>query len=145
MTLDRIDIEHYSNIGGIDWPWIHFPPEEMADMETGHIVLVPMFMDWLETVRAGCEFPLPVNDATRSEERQMRHSGRRLGSHVVGLAADIRVHGYKAHKLEKIAHAHDVLGIGHYQNLAEPISKRFIHVDVWYDAPDGVRPNSWSR
>ena len=41
-------------IGAFRWTWPHFRPHEMADSETGELVLVPAFMDWLE-VQLGIE------------------------------------------------------------------------------------------
>ena len=59
-------------------------------------MVVPAFLDWLETVRHAYGKPIIVNDATRPAARQQRKSGRTTGSHVDGMAIDARVHGEDA-------------------------------------------------
>ena len=126
------------------WPWIHFTREEMADDDTGQLVVVPAFMDWLEEVRTAFDRRMVLNDATRPPARQQRHSGRVTGSHVDGMAVDVRVHGEHAERLERIAIEKGVLGRGVYQNGRTPIEKRFLHLDLWTKAPPGLRPRLWS-
>lgn len=85
-----------------------------------------------------------INDATRSPERQARHSGRRSGSHVDGMAVDVSVHGEDAERLERITISQGVLGRDVYQNGEASVDKRFLHLDMWTKAPDGLRPMIWS-
>ena len=144
MRVGVIRIPHFSDLRGLIWRWPHFRPSELADMESGALIVVPTFLDWLEGVRHAYGKPMIINDGTRSAERQARHSGRRQGSHVDGMAVDVKVHGEDAEQLERIAVIHDVLGRGVYQNGDTPIDKRFLHLDMWTKAPPGVRPMIWS-
>ena len=56
------------------------------------------FLDWLEGVRHVADMPMIINDATRTPERQARHSGRRTGPHVDGIEVDVKVHGEGAER-----------------------------------------------
>ena len=95
MWPSVIKVSHFA-LYRHDWPWIHFEPEEMADDDTGVLIVVPAFMDWLEEVRTAFDRRMILNDATRTPARQQRHSGRITGSHVDGMAVDVRVHGEDA-------------------------------------------------
>ena len=138
-----IKVSHFA-LYRYDWPWIHFEPEEMADDDTGLLIVVPAFMDWLEEVRTAFDRRMILNDATRPPARQQRHSGRTTGSHVDGMAVDVRVHGEDAERLERIAIEKGVLGRGVYQNGKTAVEKRFLHLDCWTKAPPGLRPRLWS-
>ena len=138
MRLAVVRLAHFSSYRG-DWPWTHFTPAELADAETGELVVVPDFLDWLEIVRNAHGKPIIVNDATRPAARQQRKSGRTTGSHVDGMAIDARVHGEDAEILERIAIEHGVLGRGVYQGSDTPIKKRFLHLDRWTKAPPDLR------
>lgn len=126
------------------WRWPHFTPAELADYETGELVIVPDFLDWLERVRVAYDKPMIINDATRSAERQIRNSGSPTGSHVDGMAVDVRVYGEHAERLERIAIEHGVMGRGVYQSADRAIERRFLHLDRWTNAPVGLRPRLWS-
>lgn len=143
MQLSVAKVSHFSYYQG-PWPWQHFPPTEMADDETGYLVVVPVFLDWLEELRSAFGAPIILNDASRPPARQLLHSGRTTGSHVDGMGADARVHGEDAERLERIAIAKGVLGRGVYQNGKTPLRKRFLHLDLWANAPPGLRPRLWS-
>jgi len=143
MRLAVVRLAHFSAYRG-DWPWIHFTMTELADPATGELVVVPAFLDWLEIVRHAFGRPIIVNDATRPAARQQRHSGRVIGSHVDGMAIDVRVHGEDAELLERVAIEHGVLGRGVYQSHDTPFEQRFLHLDRWTKAPPGLRPRLWS-
>lgn len=143
MKPGVIRLTHFSDLRGLHWRWPHFRPIELADVETGELIVVPAFLDWLEGVRHVYDRPMIINDATRTPERQFRHSERLTGSHVDGMAVDVKVHGADAEQLERIAIAQGVLGRGIYQNGDRPIYKRFLHLDMWTKAPAGVRPMLW--
>ena len=144
MRVGVIRLTHYSDLRGLHWRWPHFQPIELADSDSGQLMVVPAFLDWLEGVRHVFDKPMIINDGTRSAERQARHSGRREGSHVDGMAVDVKVHGDDAERLERIAIKQGVLGRGVYQNGDTPIEKRFLHLDMWTKAPPGLRPRLWS-
>lgn len=144
MRLGVIRLPHFSDLRGLHWRWPHFRPIELADMESGELIIVPAFLDWLEGVRHVFDKPMTINDASRTPERQARHSGRSTGSHVDGMAVDVKVHGADAERLERIAITQGVMGRGVYQNSDRPIEKRFLHLDMWTKAPAGLRPRLWS-
>jgi hypothetical protein len=143
MSPAVIRLPHFSLYRG-PWPWEHFTPEELSDFETGELVVVPAFLDWLESVRVDVNEWMTVNDGTRSKARQIRKSGSPVGAHPDGEAVDIRCHGYLAYKIQKVALARDVSGIGVYQSPDRPHKKRFVHLDRWTKAPPGLRPRLWS-
>lgn len=129
---------------GFAWRWPHFQPSELADPYTRLLIVVPAFLNWLEEVRIELDEPMIINDGTRTPARQVKHSGRPTGSHVDGMAVDVWCYGERADKLEKIAIAKGVLGRGIYQNSRTAIRKRFLHLDIWTKAPEGLRPRLWS-
>jgi hypothetical protein len=144
MPAAVIRLDHYSDLQGLRWRWSpYFTPKEMAD-PTGLLVVVPDFMDWLVAVRIAVDMPMIINDATRVPARQIQKSGRAIGSHVDGMAVDVRVYGERAHRLMETAFAYGVMGIGVYQGPDTPFEKRFIHLDRWTNAPEGLRPRPWS-
>ena len=144
MRLGVIHLPHFSDLQGLHWGWPHFSPAELADVETGELVVVPDFLDWLEGVRHAHAKPMIINDGTRTSARQIKHSGSSTGSHVDGMAVDVAVHGEDAEQLERIAVIHGVLGRGIYQNRLRANGKRFLHLDMWTKAPPGLRPRLWS-
>ena len=125
------------------WPWLpYFTPKEMADYETGELVVVPDFMDWLVALRVVYDRKIIINDATRSCERQKRKNGKETGAHPDGVAIDTKVYGKDAYDLIKLAMDRGVLGLGIHQT--GPMESRFIHLDMWTSAPEGLRPRVWS-
>jgi hypothetical protein len=60
------------------------------------------------------------------------------------MAVDVRVYGERAHRLMEVAFAYGVMGIGVYQGPGTPYASRFIHLDRWTRAPEGLRPRPWS-
>lgn len=143
MTSGITRVRHFSLYRG-SWPWLRFSPAELADFETGELVVVPSFLDWLEFVRVAFNRPIIVNDGTRSTARQQRKNGKSTGAHPDGMAIDARVAGEDAYDLAKIALAHDVMGLGVYQSTNRSYDKRFLHLDMWTKAPPGFRPMIWS-
>ena len=127
---------------GFRWTWPHFTPAEMADSETGELVIVPAFMDWLEGVRHVFRRPMRISSGHRTAAHQWRISGKRSGAHVDGMAVDVLVSGRDAYDLERIAFSQNVLGVG--RNQKGPIDQRYVHLDVWTKAPEDRRPAVWS-
>ncbi|MGI9435361.1 MAG: D-Ala-D-Ala carboxypeptidase family metallohydrolase [Geminicoccaceae bacterium] len=135
---------HYNDVKGRDWPWSHFTPREMADRDTGELVLVPAFMDWLERVRMAFDKPVVVNSGYRTPLHQFEISGRRTGAHPDGMAVDVKVCGEDAELLERIAIDEGVLGRGVQQCGKVAHERRYLHLDMWTKAPKGMRPRLWS-
>ncbi len=133
------DWEEYNDI----WRWPNFTPREMADSETGQLLIDDDFMDWLQKVREVYGYPMIINSGYRTPKHQKSISGRTSGAHVDGMAVDVRVYGARAHRLQKVAYSLNVSGVGVSQNHPDK-TKRYIHLDRWKKAPEGFRPNCWS-
>ncbi len=58
------------------------------------------------------------------------------------MAVDVLVSGEDAHRLLKIAYSQDVMGVGVHQK--GPVTERYLHLDRWTKAPEGLRPRPWS-
>ena len=58
------------------------------------------------------------------------------------MAVDVLVSGEDAHRLIKIAMGQGAKGIGVQQK--GPHDKRYLHLDMWSKAPEGLRPWVWS-
>jgi hypothetical protein len=144
MNLGVVRLRHFTQLRGLVWRWPHFSPAELADMETGEVVVVPVFLDWLEEVRTEHDRPIIVTDASRTKDRQFRLTGRYTGAHPDGMALDAGCHGEDAERLERIAIGKGVLGRGVQQSGALPLRKRYLHLDNWTKAPPGLRPRLWS-
>ena len=67
----------YRQLGSFRWTWPHFTPEEMADGESGELLIVPAFMDWLEEVRRSFDQPMIITSGYRTAEHQWRITERR--------------------------------------------------------------------
>ncbi|MGI9499414.1 MAG: D-Ala-D-Ala carboxypeptidase family metallohydrolase [Geminicoccaceae bacterium] len=125
-----------------EWPWRHFLPVEMADRTTGELVVAQDFMDWLEAIRLAYGKPIVLNSGYRTPLHQWELTGRYTGAHVDGMAGDVRVWGEDAHMLLRVAYGHGVLGVGVSQ--IGPVEKRYVHLDRWTKAPEGLRPRLWN-
>lgn len=91
----------------------------------------------LNSIRDDCGFPLPVSSGYRCLSHPLeRHKGH-VGAHSTGKAVDIAVEFDKAHKLLKVAFAHNVPRVGVNQRGI----MRFIHLDWCEDKPT---PTVWS-
>ena len=142
MRLAAVKFVHFTQLRGYVWRWPHFSPAEMADRQTGELVIVPDFMDWLEGVRHVHGKPMIVTSGYRIRRRQLAISGREIGAHPDAMAVDVRVSGEDAERLERIAITQGVLGRGVAQS--GPHHERYLHLDRWTKAPPGLRPRLWS-
>lgn len=133
---------HWNSVPAGEWRWRHFKPREMADRDSGSLVLIPAFMDWLESVRQAYDRPMIITSGCRTPLNQFALTGRRTGAHVDGMAVDVLVNGEGAELLERVAIDMGVLGRGVMQ--AGPHHKRYLHLDLWTKAPEGMRPRLWS-
>ena len=142
MIPVAVSLKRWRDFPSGDWRWRHFSPREMADRETGELVVVPHFLDWLETVRETFGQPMMITSAYRTEQSQFYATGRRTGAHVDGMAVDVLCSGADAERLERVAIQRGVLGRGVMQK--GPHHKRYLHLDLWTKAPPGIRPRLWS-
>lgn len=135
---------HWSDVPENDWHWAPwFLPNELADSRDGSLVIVPAFMNWLLAVRLCYNRPMIISSGYRTpQHQQILPGGRTTGSHVSAEAVDVKVYGPHAHELQKVAHHLDVIGMGVHQT--DEHASRYLHLDMWDDAPEGVRPNLWS-
>ena len=141
MTV--LTFAHWRDIPDHAWPWRSFLPAEMADRRDGSIKIVPDFMDWLQGIRYVYGRPMIVSSGYRTPEHQQILPGNRVtGSHVDGMAADIRVYGAYALELINVATSNGVYGLGISQTGS--LHSRYVHLDRWEKAPKGTRPNLWS-
>ena len=137
-----ISATHWTKFPAGEWRWRNFTPREMADRDTGYLVIVPHFMAWLQGVREIYARPMVISSGYRAPLRQFELTGRRQGAHVDGMAVDVLVSGEDAELLERIAIQRGVLGRGVMQVGAH--HKRYLHLDLWTKAPKGTRPALWS-
>lgn len=96
------------------------------------------FMMKLQTWRNLLGFGAHVNSGFRCEEHNAAVGGG--PAHVLGVAADIRIAGTRAHFGLKLATTVGFPGIGVSQKGS--YGSRFLHLDTW-DDPD-LRPWLWS-
>ena len=142
-----ITVDHYSEIvvaavvdsTKVNWRWPNFTPKEMADRESGRLSISPDFLDRLQTLRDRLRFPLIINSAYRTPERDKRFGGAAV--HPQGCAVDIGIYGERAHRLLSGAMEMGFCGIGIKQH--GPHGKRFIHLDDLV-SDDHPRPWIWS-
>ena len=144
MNLSTMTYRNHAEVRPSDWPWEHFSPREMADRETGELLVSPAFMDWLAVLRAMHGKPMVVSSGYRTPLHQFTRTGRRTGAHVDGMAIDVLCSGQDAERLERLAVGLGVLGRGIQQSSSIPHRKRYLHLDMWTKAPDGLRPRVWS-
>lgn len=129
---------------GVIWRWPNFTPKEMADRQSGELVIVPYFMNWLQGLRTEFGRAMVVTSGYRTSTHQQSIDGRSTGAHVDGMAADIRIANPFAHDLARLAFNMGALGVGVHQDPATPREERYIHLDLWMRAPTGARPALWS-
>jgi len=124
-----------------EWPWPNFTPEEMACRGSGELLVVPVFMERLQRLRAAFGRPMPVTSGYRTPAHNARVSSTGTdGPHTTGRAVDIAVSGSDAFELVRLALACGFTGIGVRQRGAW--NGRFIHLDD-IESP-GIRPRIWS-
>ena len=134
---------NFRQLGDFRWCWPHFRPYEMRCRGNDELLVVPTFMDWLEGVRHVYGQGMVITSGYRTPGHQATLPGaRRTGAHDDGIAVDVLVSGEDAFRLIKIAMGQGAAGIGVQQKGAH--EKRYLHLDMWTKAPEGVRPRVWS-
>lgn len=122
-----------------NWPWKNFTRSELQCSETGECNMIPSFMDRLQALRTEYGKPMTISSGFRSKNHSAERKKNRPGTHSMGCAVDIKVHGSDAFRLVMLAEKHGFTGIGVKQH-SNP-AYRFIHLD---DAPNTQhRPRPW--
>jgi len=120
-NISSMSFVHYSHVPKDMWVWANFTPQEMADRQTGELVINVELMDFLQRVREESGVPMPVNSGYRIKSRD------KYLNHNQG-AADIGCSGNAAHAILKAAMRNGVQGIGIKQT--GPHKDRFLHFDL---------------
>ena len=137
-------IHRWANWRDVDigWRWRWFSPREMADRHCGALTIDTSFMDWLSELRDTFGRPMSISSGYRTAEHQYDITGRRSGAHVDAQAVDVRIFGEPAYALLQLAMRRRALGIGVAQ--LGIVDDRYLHIDRWVNAPEGLRPRVWS-
>ena len=143
MPLEVVRVDHWTQVRAKLWEWSpFFTPEEMADSKSGALTYRPAFMNWLVGIRYLFDAPMVIASGYRTPAHQaLLTKDRTTGSHVDAEAVDIRISGQAAWDLHQIATANGVMGLGVHQS--GDFATRYLHLDRWTQAPDGVRPRLW--
>ena len=96
------------------------------------------FVRLLDELRGELGFPFVITSGYRCSDHPIEARKAAPGAHTTGQAADIAVHGERAHKLVQAALAKGVPRIGVAQK--GDIDTRFIHLDI---CDDGRRSSPW--
>ena len=135
--------EHWSDTPGDEWRRENFTPEEMADRESGALVVVPEFLDRMQLLRDTIGQPLSLSSAYRTPEHNARISKTgTAGPHTTGRAVDILCSGSLAFEVIGEAKGLGFTGIGVSQK--GPHEKRYLHFDDLEVADGFPRQNIWS-
>jgi len=123
--------------------WDHFTYDELKCSHCGEIDMDPRFMSKIEAIRLELGFPMIVSSAYRCPAHNMNVSLTGAnGPHTTGQAIDIRIYGYRAFELERVAYLLGMTGLGRSQK--GPQGRRFIHLDDLDHTPGRPRPWVWS-
>jgi hypothetical protein len=121
------------------WRWPHFSPTELIDRVDGSLVVVPAFLDLLESLRAQVGFPLPISSAYRTPAHNVEVSSTKspTGAHTLGLAVDLAIAGSepRAYQVLKSAFA---LGFPGIEACGD-----HLHLDCAPSQPNAPRPYFW--
>lgn len=122
------------------WPWKDFSPWEFVSRGNGQILVVPSFMDKLQTLRTLSGVPLHLSSGYRDPHYndKVSHSGL-TGPHTTGRAVDVKVYGEEALLVVSHAAAAGFTGIGLKQSGV--YDTRYVHLD---DLTAGTRPWIWT-
>lgn len=100
-------------------------------------------ISFLYDVRKTINLPIIINSGYRCEEHNLKVGGAKNSQHVLGLAADWKIKGFKGKDLERIAIANSkgrVGGIGRsdYTNYVHTDTRpNLIHLAKWCYGPNG--------
>ena len=103
--------------------WSNFTPYELRSRGDGLLVVVPEFMDVVQSLRAWLNRPLIINSFYRSEQHNAAVGGAEYSMHQLGLAADCRI----SDPAEQDAFAREARARG---CNGIKIYKTFVHIDM---------------
>jgi len=139
MLTAPTHFEHWSEFPDAQWRWPKFTPREMRCRGTEKLLVVPDFMDRLQSLRDGLGFALPVSSGFRTpgHNDSVSKTGRG-GPHTTGCAVDIRIYGKRAFDVIGAAALYGFPGLGMKQH--GPYEERFVHLDDLDETPKRPRP-----
>ena len=139
---DYLTADRWQDVSRAYWPWTHFTAQEMACKHTGKIHLHRPFMDRLQILRIAYGEAMPVSSGYRDPTHPIEARKSAPGSHAMGRAVDIGLHGAAALTLIRLAMQAGFTGIGVQQKGV--LTSRFIHLDDLPAEPSRPRPHVWS-
>ncbi|MFQ5741994.1 MAG: D-Ala-D-Ala carboxypeptidase family metallohydrolase [Acidobacteriota bacterium] len=143
MLTKSVHFEHWSEFPKSQWRWKNFTPREMRCRGTEKLLIVPEFMDQLQSLRDGLGFALPVSSGFRTPGYNEKVSSTgRDGPHTTGHAVDILIYGKEAYELIADATTYGFPGLGMKQH--GPYEERFVHLDDLDEVPRRPRPWPWT-
>lgn len=115
---------------GDEWVWEHFSPAEMRCRASGQVMVSPVFMDAVQSVRRKTGIVMPVTSGYRSpaHNRAVSHTKSTTGPHPDAQAMDVAVERHGAYEVQRCAMASGFTGIGVKQHGAV----RYLHLDHWH-------------
>lgn len=116
----------------------NFSEKEFKCSHTGRCAMNPEFMEVLQRIRIAYGKPMIITSGFRDKTHPIEAEKTMVGTHALGLAADIAVRGEDALELIRIALAHGIKRIG----VNQKGEGRFIHVDLGHKF--GFTPSIWS-
>ena len=120
--------------------WENFKLEEFACKHCGYNFIDNHFVDKLQELRTECNFPFIITSGYRCESHPVENNKKNPGMHTKGLAVDILVSGMQAYELVALAPSFGFTGIG----VSQKGKDRFIHLDMYGEKYDKIRPYIWS-
>lgn len=99
-------------------------------------------MERLVTAREEAGFPFIITSGYRCVAYNESIGGKPNSGHVLGLAADIAVYGFKALEVIRLGVKHGMTGVGVSQK--GDLGSRFVHLDSMENSEGVERPNIWS-
>ncbi len=134
----------YQDVPASLWIWPNFTPQEFYSRgDDPAILIVPEFMDRLQSLRNYLGFPLIITSGYRTPAYNMAvASTGKDGPHTTGRAVDISIYGDRALALVMRAAKIGFTGVGFKQH--GQLNQRFIHLDDLPEAPGRPRPWIWT-
>ena len=112
----------------------HFKLSEFDCKETGENKMDADFLTLIDELRDRCGFPFVINSGYRSKEhsaevkkRRAGVSAYRIGTHVQGIASDVKCNSAQAYIIMKEAFAMGFTGIARGDG--------FVHLDIRNSTP----------
>ena len=116
--------DHFSDVPEEAWRWPNFSPAEIACRGTGKLLVKPIALDMLQSLRDRLGKPLIINSAYRSPEHNRAVGGATRSKHMDGTAFDIAMSNHDPVAFEAAARIVGFKGFGFYPR------SNFIHIDL---------------